>query len=50
MPAFYLESSALVKRYAAELGSRFVIKLMQPSARNPHYHLLPRTDPRNDRE
>ena len=37
MTAFYLESSALVKRYSAETGSKVVIKLMQPSARNRLY-------------
>jgi len=37
MPAFYLESSALVKRYSAETGSKFIIRLMQPSARNRLY-------------
>ena len=31
MSAFYLESSALVKRYSSERGSKFIIKLMQPS-------------------
>ena len=37
MAAFYLESSALVKRYSTEKGSKFVVKLMQPSARNRLY-------------
>ncbi len=37
MSAFYLESSALVKRYSTETGSNLVIKLMQPSARNRLY-------------
>ncbi len=34
MSAYYIESSALVKRYAKETGSKFVIDLMRPSARN----------------
>lgn len=37
MSAFYLESSALVKRYSAEAGSKFVIKLLQPSSGNRLY-------------
>lgn len=37
MSAFYLESSALVKRYSAETGSTFVIKLMKPSVKNRLY-------------
>lgn len=37
MPAFYLESSALVKRYSAETGSKFVIELLKPSAGNRLY-------------
>ncbi len=37
MLAFYVESSAIVKRYSTETGSKFVIKLMQPSARNRLY-------------
>ena len=37
MSAFYLDSSALVKRYSTETGSKFVINLMQPSARNRLY-------------
>ncbi|MDQ3714185.1 MAG: type II toxin-antitoxin system VapC family toxin [Acidobacteriota bacterium] len=37
MSAFYLESSALVKRYSTEKGSKFIIKLMQPSAGNRLY-------------
>jgi len=37
MSAFYLESSALVKRYSTETGSKFIIKLMQPSAGNQLY-------------
>lgn len=37
MSAFYLDSSALVKRYSAETSSKFVIKLLQPSAKNRLY-------------
>ena len=37
MSAFYLDSSAVVKRYSTETGSKFVIKLMSPSARNRLY-------------
>lgn len=37
MSAFYLESSALVKRYSTEKGSKFIIKLMQPSVGNRLY-------------
>lgn len=37
MAAFYLDSSALVKRYSAETGSKFIIKLMQPSGQNRLY-------------
>ncbi len=37
MSAFYLESSALVKRYSTEKGSKFVVKLMQPSVGNRLY-------------
>jgi len=37
MAAFYLESSALVKRYSTETGSNFVIGLMRPSAKNRFY-------------
>lgn len=37
MSAFYLESSALIKRYSIETGSRFVVKLMQPSSKNRLY-------------
>lgn len=32
--AFYIESSALVKRYAKERGTKFLIDLLRPSARN----------------
>jgi uncharacterized protein len=34
MKAFYVESSALVKRYAKEKGSAFIIGLLRPSAKN----------------
>ena len=37
MSAFYLDSSAVVKRYSTETGSKFVIKLMSPSAGNRLY-------------
>jgi predicted nucleic acid-binding protein len=37
MIAVYLESSALVKRYAKERGTNYVIGLMRPSARNVIY-------------
>lgn len=37
MSAFYLESSALVKRYSTEKGSKFIIKLVQPSVGNRLY-------------
>ena len=36
MSAFYLESSALVKRYSTEKGSKFIIKLMQPHDKHLH--------------
>lgn len=34
MMAFYIESSALVKRYAKENGTAFLISLLRPSAKN----------------
>jgi len=34
MSAYYLESSALVKRYAKERGTNFVVGLLRPSAKN----------------
>ncbi|MGI8467941.1 MAG: type II toxin-antitoxin system VapC family toxin [Pyrinomonadaceae bacterium] len=34
MSAYYIESSALVKRYAKERGTNFVIGLLRPSAKN----------------
>lgn len=37
MITIYLESSALVKRYAKEGGTNFIIGLMRPSARNVIY-------------
>lgn len=37
MLAFYLESSALVKRYSTEAGSKFISRLMKPSAENRLY-------------
>lgn len=37
MAAYYLESSALVKRYATEIGTKFVIGLLRPSAKNRFY-------------
>ena len=37
MPAYFLESSAFVKRFAPERGSKFVLGLLRPSARNRFY-------------
>lgn len=37
MTAFYFDSSALVKRYSIETGSKFVINLARPSAKNRFY-------------
>lgn len=37
MPAYFLESSAFVKRFAPESGSKFVLNLLRPSARNRFY-------------
>lgn len=37
MPAYFFESSALVKRFAPERGSKFVLSLLRPSARNRFY-------------
>ena len=34
MPAYFFESSAFVKRFAPERGSRFVLNLLRPSAKN----------------
>jgi hypothetical protein len=33
--AFYLDASALVKRYLAEIGSAWIVKLSDPSAGHP---------------
>jgi uncharacterized protein len=37
MKAYFLDSSGLVKRYAKEKGTAFVIGLLKPSARNQLY-------------
>ncbi|MDQ3089318.1 MAG: type II toxin-antitoxin system VapC family toxin [Acidobacteriota bacterium] len=37
MSAFYFDSSGLVKRYSVERGTKFVIDLMRPSAKNRFY-------------
>lgn len=37
MPAYFFESSAFVKRFAPERGSKFVLSLLRPSARNRFY-------------
>ena len=37
MPAFFFDSSALVKRFARERGSSFVLSLLRPSAKNRLY-------------
>ena len=37
MAAFYFDSSALVKRYSIETGTKFVIDLARPSAKNRFY-------------
>ena len=37
MDAFYFDSSALVKRYAKENGTNFLIGLLRPSAKNVLY-------------
>lgn len=37
MPAYFLESSAYVKRFAPENGSRFILALLRPSAKNRFY-------------
>ncbi|HSK73670.1 MAG TPA: type II toxin-antitoxin system VapC family toxin [Pyrinomonadaceae bacterium] len=34
MTAYYIESSAMVKRYAKEKGTNFLIGLLRPSAKN----------------
>jgi hypothetical protein len=37
MPAYFFDSSALVKRFAQERGRAFVLSLLRPSARNRFY-------------
>ena len=37
MPAYFFDSSALVKRFAQEQGSTFVLSLLRPSAKNRLY-------------
>jgi uncharacterized protein len=37
MPAYFFDSSALVKRFAQEQGSPFVLSLLRPSAKNRLY-------------
>jgi predicted nucleic acid-binding protein len=37
MPAYFFDSSALVKRFAQEQGSSFVLSLLRPSAKNRLY-------------
>ncbi len=37
MPAFFFDSSALVKRFAREQGTSFVLNLLRPSANNRLY-------------
>ncbi len=37
MPAYFFDSSALVKRFAQERGSAFLLSLLRPSARNRLY-------------
>lgn len=37
MSAYFFESSALVKRLAPERGSKFVLSLLRPAARNRFY-------------
>jgi len=37
MPAYFFDSSALVKRFAQEQGSAFVLRLLRPSAKNRLY-------------
>lgn len=40
MAAYYFDSSALVKRYSAEKGAKFVVNLMRPSAKNRLYSVI----------
>ena len=37
MPAYFFDSSALVKRFAGEAGSSWVIGILKPSAKNKIY-------------
>ncbi len=37
MPAYFFESSAFVKRFAPERGSKFVLSLLRPAGRNRFY-------------
>lgn len=37
MPAYFFDASALVKRFARERGSAFVLSLLRPSAKNRLY-------------
>ena len=37
MPAYFFESSAFVKRFTPESGSKFVLGLLRPTARNRFY-------------
>ena len=37
MPAYFIESSAFVKRFAPERGTKYVLGLPRPSARNRFY-------------
>ena len=37
MNALYFDSSSLVKRYSVEKGTKFIIKLLRPSARSRVY-------------
>lgn len=37
MPAYFFDSSALVKRFARERGSAFVLRLLRPSSKNRLY-------------
>lgn len=37
MPVFYIDSSAVVKRYVAEKGTAWVVSLFKPSAQNIIY-------------
>jgi hypothetical protein len=40
MPAYFLDSSALVKRYTIEVGTARVISLFKPAAANRSGHYL----------